>query len=70
MKRQAAKHFQDLIVWQKAHQLVLSVYQYSKSFPKMNFMALHHNLGEVRFQSLRILQKDSKKERSWIKHDF
>lgn len=26
--------FQDLIVWQKAHQLVLQVYQITKQFPK------------------------------------
>ncbi len=34
MKRAPAKSFQDLIVWQKAHQLVLGVYQLSASFPK------------------------------------
>ncbi len=28
-----AKKFQDLIVWQKAHQFVLGVYEISKSFP-------------------------------------
>ena len=26
MERFPARHFQDLIVWQKAHQFVLSVY--------------------------------------------
>ena len=34
MKRHPAKNFQDLIVWQKAHKFVLSVYQYTKSMPK------------------------------------
>ncbi len=34
MKREPAKSFQDLIVWQKAHQLVLEVYRFSSSFPK------------------------------------
>lgn len=34
MKRRPAKTFQDLIVWQKAHQLVLSVYRLTESFPK------------------------------------
>jgi hypothetical protein len=29
-----AKHFQDLIVWQKADQFVLAVYTHSKDFPK------------------------------------
>ena len=28
-----AKSFHDLIVWQKAHQLVLSIYQFSEAFP-------------------------------------
>ncbi|MBW2030584.1 MAG: four helix bundle protein [Deltaproteobacteria bacterium] len=34
MKRSPAKQFRDLILWQKAHQVVLSVYRYSESFPK------------------------------------
>ncbi len=29
-----AKTFQDLIVWQKAHEFVLSVYRLSENFPK------------------------------------
>jgi len=34
MKREPAKTFQDLIVWQKAHQFVLSVYQSSENLPQ------------------------------------
>jgi|SRR3990170_5670797 len=34
MKREPAKDFRDLIVWQKAHQFVLSIYRYSEGFPK------------------------------------
>lgn len=34
MNVKPAQNFQDLIVWQKGHQFVLSVYQVSKSFPK------------------------------------
>jgi len=34
MKRPPAKEFQDLIVWQKAHEFVLSVYRHSESYPK------------------------------------
>jgi len=30
----ASKNFKDLIVWQKAHQFVLSVYKMTKDFPK------------------------------------
>lgn len=33
-KREPAKSFRDLIVWQKAHQLALDVYRMTKSFPK------------------------------------
>ncbi|BAZ43662.1 S23 ribosomal protein [Chondrocystis sp. NIES-4102] len=33
MLNQPAKSFQDLIVWQKAHQLVLSIYRFSQNFP-------------------------------------
>lgn len=30
----ATTKFQELIVWQKAHQFVLSIYKYTESFPK------------------------------------
>jgi four helix bundle protein len=33
-RREAAKCFQDLIVWQKSHRLVLDVYQTTRSFPR------------------------------------
>ncbi len=32
MRREPAKNFQDLIVWQKAHQLVLEVYRSIQQF--------------------------------------
>jgi len=40
MKRMPAKNFQDLIVWQKAHQLVLSIYLFSNNFPKHEIYGL------------------------------
>lgn len=40
MNRQPAKRFQDLIVWQKAHQFVLSVYRYTAAFPKSEIYGL------------------------------
>ena len=40
MKREPAKSFQDLIVWQKAHQFVLSVYKASENFPKREMYGL------------------------------
>ena len=33
MKQLPAKRFEDLIVWQKAHQFVLAVYRLSDTFP-------------------------------------
>ncbi|MFM7485350.1 MAG: four helix bundle protein [Cytophagales bacterium] len=39
-KREPAKSFKELIVWQKAHQLVLNVYQATKAFPKEEMYGL------------------------------
>jgi four helix bundle protein len=36
----SAKPFTDLIVWQKAHQLVLSVYTLTEPFPKSELFGL------------------------------
>ena len=33
-ERSTAKTFQDLVVWQKAHQLVLAIYEFTAHFPK------------------------------------
>ncbi len=40
MQRQPAKRFEDLVVWQKAHHLVLEVYRYSATFPKSELYGL------------------------------
>jgi len=40
MKNEPAKTFQDLVVWQKAHQLVLAVYRFSEGFPKREMYGL------------------------------
>lgn len=44
MKREPAKSFQDLIVWQKAHEWVLSIYHYSDNFPQREIYALTSQL--------------------------
>ena len=44
MKRSPAKHFQDLIVWQRAHEFVLLIYRYSESFPKNELYGLTSQL--------------------------
>jgi len=35
-----AKSFEDLFVWQKAHQLVLSIYNITKNYPKLELYGL------------------------------
>lgn len=35
-----SKHFTELIVWEKAHQFVLSVYRLTKNFPKEELFGL------------------------------
>jgi four helix bundle protein len=39
-KRPMAKRFEDLVVWQKAHGLVLDIYRYSAQFPKSELYGL------------------------------
>ena len=40
MNRVPAKSFQDLIVWQKAHQFVLDVYRLTEKFPRSEIYGL------------------------------
>lgn len=40
MSDEAAKDFRDLPIWQKAHQFVLSVYNYSDYFPQKEVSGL------------------------------
>ena len=44
MKRERARTFQDLIVWQKAHQFLLSMYQSTENFPKKEIYGLTSQL--------------------------
>ena len=34
VERRAARTFRDLVVWRKAHEYVLSIYSFTKAFPK------------------------------------
>ena len=40
MNRPPARSFEDLVVWQRAHQFVLSVYRLTRAFPKEELYAL------------------------------
>ena len=42
--RAAAKSFRDLVVWQKAHRFVLSVYRHSETFPRSETYGLTSQL--------------------------
>ena len=44
MPRPAAQNFRDLVVWQKAHQLVLAVYGFTESFPDREKFGLSHQM--------------------------
>ena len=44
MERAPARTFQDLVVWQKAHQFVLAVYHYSDYFPQKEVYSLTSQL--------------------------
>ena len=39
-KRAAARTFEDLVVWQKAHQFVLAVYRLTRAFPRSEVYGL------------------------------
>jgi len=39
-RRPAARTFQDLLVWRKAHEFVLSVYRFTAAFPKHEMYGL------------------------------
>jgi len=44
MKREPARSFEDLVVWQKAHEFVLAVYRYSEVFPNNEIYGLTSQL--------------------------
>ena len=43
-ERQPARSFEDLIVWQKAHQLVLGIYKFTERFPRYETYGLRAQL--------------------------
>ena len=45
----ATQTFQQLLVWQKAHQFVLGVYKYTHSFPKTELYVLTSQFKESRY---------------------
>jgi len=47
MDREPARSFEDLIVWQKSHAMVLEVYKLSRNFPKDETYGLRSQLGRA-----------------------
>ena len=43
-ERPTARSFRDLVVWQKAHELVLAVYRFTESFPEREKYGLAHQM--------------------------
>src|SRR5512133_2750152 len=43
-QRPAAQSFRDLVVWQKAHEFVLGVYQLTEAFPDREKFGLSHQM--------------------------
>jgi four helix bundle protein len=44
MKEEPARTFEDLVVWRKAHELVLHIYRLTESFPKTEIYGLTSQL--------------------------
>lgn len=42
--RPAARSFRDLMVWRKAHELVLAIYRLTESFPEREKFGLTHQM--------------------------
>jgi hypothetical protein len=42
--RRPAKSFEDLIVWQRAHQFVLAIYKITENFPKSGMYGITSQL--------------------------
>jgi four helix bundle protein len=65
MDRIPAQSFQDLVVWQKAHQFVLSVYNYSDYFPQKEIYGLTSQFRRAAVSiAANIAEGFKKKERS------
>ena len=60
--RPAAQTFRDLLVWQKAHQFVLGVYQLTAALPRQETfgLALQMRRAAVSIAALKLLEEVSR----------
>ena len=70
MAERKVERFEDLFVWQKAHQLVLHVYKATKKFPKDELYGLFHKSDGRLFLCLLILLRDFRKRTKAEKQRF
>ena len=70
MNQLAAKTFQDLIVWQKAHQFVLAVYNYSDYFPEKEVYGLTSQFRQAAVSVAGNIAEGFRKKRSNEKARF
>ena len=70
MERKAAKSFEDLIVWQKAHQFVLMVYNYTSKFPNSETYGLISQFRRAAVSVSANISEGLKKKEPQIKYAF
>jgi four helix bundle protein len=64
--KHSAKSFQDLIVWQRAHELVLKIYQITKDFPEDERFGL---TSQMRRSAVSIPANIAEGFKKWSKND-
>jgi len=70
MEMKAAKSFEDLIVWQKAHQFVLSVYQFTATFPHQQTYSLTSQFRQAAISVTANISEGFKKKLKRVKLRF
>jgi len=68
--REPARSFQDLIVWQKAHQFVLEVYRFTENFPPKEQYGLTSQLRRAAISIPANIAEGFKKKEKLIKSVF
>jgi four helix bundle protein len=65
-ERKKARKFQDLIVWQKAHDLVMQIYKLSKDYPLDERFGL---ISQIRRSAVSIPANIAEGFKKWYKND-
>jgi four helix bundle protein len=47
VERQPAQTFRDLVVWRKAHEFVLAIYNFTAAFPQRETYGLSHQMRQA-----------------------